>query len=780
MVPASDGSVTVVGNFSGTIDADPGTGTTNYTATGTNDTLIAAYSSSGALIRSGVFASQNGTSFSLPNAIARDGAGNYYVGGMFQGIVDFAPGPSTSTLSSGSPVLRSGFIAKLTPTFDLLWAVPFGTADDTVVVSLAADAAGNVYAAGQYAGTVDFDPSGATVTKTAASVADLFVLKLDANRVLQWVHVAGGGRPNGLVLADSAVYVAGYVIGTSDFEDTDGQDPDDTTITGPAQDSFVWKLDTGGGFQWRTTAFGVEYNEARGMAANPTSGVMVTGVFSNDATFDTGSGPFTVSAPAGLGDEQAYVWNVSPSGSLVWVKQLGGANDDAGRSVAVDAAGHVFVAGEFRVSGDFDPGPGTKTLTGASGADIFIVTLDATGALIEARAIGGPFDESGNAIVPDGSAGIFLAGSFQLSIDVDPGPGSQTLTNSASGGLVVKLQALPANQPPVNSVPGTLTTAEDTALVLSGANKIAVSDSDAFGSPISVALTATNGTLTLGQTSGVTITSGTNGSASLTMTGTLTNLNAALDGLLYLPGLNFNGPATISVVTNDQGNSGVGGAQTDTDSVTITVTPVNDAPVAQADQYTVTAGTTLQVTGPGVLANDTDPDAGTTLQAQMVRNPGHGTMSLTPNGAFSYLPYSRFAGTDSFDYQASDGTAVSVTTTVTLTVAPTACVPRPAIQTVPSADGSALTVTIEATPLNTSANNLLRELRFGTFQNARVTLNGQNVADGSTYTVPSGVVQVTFTVRRTTAGAPTTVPFTVVDGCGNWPTFVGGGVNAGF
>jgi hypothetical protein len=75
---------------------------------------------------------------------------------------------------------------------------------------------------------------------------------------------------------------------------------------------------------------------------------------------------------------------------------------------------------------------------------------------------------------------------------------------------------------------------------------------------------------------------------------------------------------------------------------------------------------------------------------------------------------------------------------------------------------------------------VLRELRFGAFQNAKVTLNGQPLSSGQTYSVPGGAGAADFTVERVTPGQPTTVPFTVVDGCGEWQTLVGGGAGAGF
>src|SRR5262249_41749099 len=103
------------------------------------------------------------------------------------------------------------------------------------------------------------------------------------------------------------------------------------------------------------------------------------------------------------------------------------------------------------------------------------------------------------------------------------------------------------------------------------------------------------------------------------------------------------------------------------------------------------------------------------------------------------------------------------------------CAPRPRVVTMQTASGGKPAVHVQATPKNTQENNLLTEVRFGAFQNAKVTLNGQPVTSGQTFIVTANTVAVDFTVERVTPGQPTMVPFVVVDGCGQWPTFVGGG-----
>ena len=139
------------------------------------------------------------------------------------------------------------------------------------------------------------------------------------------------------------------------------------------------------------------------------------------------------------------------------------------------------------------------------------------------------------------------------------------------------------NLPPVNSVPGPQNVNEDTALMFNAANSnpISISDQDAGSADVKVTLTATNGTLSVSGTSGLSFTVGDGTSDStMTFTGTVANINAALNGMAFTPAPNFFSPpnGTLQIITDDQGDSGVGGAQTDSDTVNITVNGVNDPP----------------------------------------------------------------------------------------------------------------------------------------------------------------------------------------------------------
>src|SRR5204863_10178292 len=92
---------------------------------------------------------------------------------------------------------------------------------------------------------------------------------------------------------------------------------------------------------------------------------------------------------------------------------------------------------------------------------------------------------------------------------------------------------------------------------------------------------------------------------------------------------------------------------------------ITHAPVANNDSYTL-HGSSLSVSAPGVLSNDTDQDSDG-LTAVLVSGPAHGTLTLNANGSFTFSPVSGFTGTDSFVYQVSDGFLTSGNATVTIT-----------------------------------------------------------------------------------------------------------------
>ncbi|MDX1930802.1 MAG: cadherin domain-containing protein, partial [Pirellulaceae bacterium] len=99
----------------------------------------------------------------------------------------------------------------------------------------------------------------------------------------------------------------------------------------------------------------------------------------------------------------------------------------------------------------------------------------------------------------------------------------------------------------------------------------------------------------------------------------------------------------------------------------VAINNVNERPVAFTEQFTTSSSTPLNISGPGLLGNDTDPESNG-LSAVLVSGPATGTLTLLADGSFSYTPLVSFAGDVTFQYMASDGSLTSIVQTVTITV----------------------------------------------------------------------------------------------------------------
>ncbi|HVK07445.1 MAG TPA: Ig-like domain-containing protein, partial [Gemmataceae bacterium] len=249
--------------------------------------------------------------------------------------------------------------------------------------------------------------------------------------------------------------------------------------------------------------------------------------------------------------------------------------------------------------------------------------------------------------------------------------GTDSFTYRASDGSLtsnlatVSLTVSPVNDPPVADDEA-YSIAEDGTLTVPAGTGVLVGDTDVENSPLTAVLVGNvqHGTLTL-------------------------NANGSF---VYSPAANYNGTDSFTYRASD------GSAASNLATVTLTIDPVNDAPVADADAYAVNEDETLTVpAGTGVLDGDTDVE-GSPLTATLVDNVEHGTLTFNADGSFAYSPGANYHGPDSFTYRASDGSASSDLTTVTLTINP--------VNDPPTADNDAYTAT-EDVPLTIPAPGVL-------------------------------------------------------------------------
>jgi hypothetical protein len=250
-----------------------------------------------------------------------------------------------------------------------------------------------------------------------------------------------------------------------------------------------------------------------------------------------------------------------------------------------------------------------------------------------------------------------------------------------SVGVTSTINITAVNDAPTFTVGGAETFNEDAARTFNTANgnRIRVADVDSNANNITVTVNTTHGNITVSAV-GVSVTGNT--SHSVQIVGTATNIDTALNGLVYTPDLNYNGVDTINLHVDDGGFTGTGGPLTADASVAITLNPINDAPVLTGPAKTATVNAHMPRLGVGgFLTGVTDPDDGeygfvSVMKLNSVNSAGcactvainnasTGTIDITPNAGF--------AGTTSFTYKVEDNgrpapAAISNDITVTLTV----------------------------------------------------------------------------------------------------------------
>ncbi|RYY76393.1 MAG: DUF4347 domain-containing protein [Gammaproteobacteria bacterium] len=331
---------------------------------------------------------------------------------------------------------------------------------------------------------------------------------------------------------------------------------------------------------------------------------------------------------------------------------------------------------------------GTGISVADADGDNLTITLAATGSNSQITAnagttgVGITSGNGTNSLVVNGTAAQlnnFFNGTsgatLTYRVAADTPPGSSTLTITASDGVLTAndtatINITAVNDAPVNTVPTTQNTNEDTALISSAGNgnRISIADVDATTNTVRTSISVSHGVLSLAGVTGLTFSAGDGTSDStMTFTGTVANINAALATLTYLPTANYNGSDTFSIITNDLGNSGTGGALSDTDSFTINIAAANDAPITAHAIPNQNAPINVAFNFAFAANSFSDIDAGNTLSYTAQLSGGGALPSwLNFNAAtrtFSGTPSNLDVGTLNIDVTASDGNGGTVTDT---------------------------------------------------------------------------------------------------------------------
>jgi hypothetical protein len=347
------------------------------------------------------------------------------------------------------------------------WVKTWGGSSTDSVSRVVADTSGNIYAVGNFMGTVDFDPDPVKTdmyTSTLGTI-DAFISKFDADGKFLWAKTWGGGNapPSGAfdysgrdvaygVDVDSSGYV--YVVGP--YKNTVDFNPDPvltdihTSNAGSDNNIYLSKFSPDGTFQWvRTwgpsvfpgrTSFGAEaYNVT--ITGNY---LYVVGDFSGDqtdfnpwGTHDWHQNHLPSTDPVFF---DAFLSKFDLDGNFQWAKTWGGEGYDDGPGVGVDGLGNVYIAGMYASQTiNFDPaggsgGTGHPAQDSGAIVDVFLSKFDSNGNFQWVRTWGGKGTEDAmGTIVVDEANNVYVAGRF-VSQNCDFNPGGTPDIHSTNGG----------------------------------------------------------------------------------------------------------------------------------------------------------------------------------------------------------------------------------------------------------------------------------------------------------------------------------------------------------
>lgn len=348
--------------------------------------------------------------------VAEDLDGNILVTGHFSNnlIMDNSDASDVQVSMGESDV----YLVKFNPSGNLQWIISWGGDDYDSGRALVTDRDCNVFVAGTYRNTVDFDPGPETSLETSTGSGANFVSKFNSDGEFEWVTVWGGEGHricNDLALdKEGLIWVAGRSITTSVLPSQQGDTEQEVIF----QDGFLTRIESNGDLLWTR-----EWDaRANALAIDESGHVYVTGSWNGTVDFNPGDGVSEFNS----GDaDDSYLSKFNSSGDFMWVRTWGG--EDGGIQawdIAIDAQGRVYICGMFGRTIDFDPGPGIYELNSSVSTGFYVSCFDRDGNFITTHGWWSEHENSlvgwANSISIDDDGYVYLTGTFSYDVDFDP------------------------------------------------------------------------------------------------------------------------------------------------------------------------------------------------------------------------------------------------------------------------------------------------------------------------------------------------------------------------
>ncbi len=380
-----------------------------------------------------------GVDFESGNGVACDPWGYIAVAGYFLGTIDLDPGYYQKEVTSNGAI--DAYLSIFDETGDFQWGLSFGGIGSEVATAVTTDGEGDIYVAGAFEGTVDFDASLAGVAEeTSNGAKDAFLVKYDRLGNFQWFRTWGGTSDDAAGCVSWALWYgpphpSTILVGGS-FSSTVKFWPEAADITSHGgADAYVLRFDDDGGSPWATT-WGSDKDEfCSGVAAGTDSCAYAAGDFRNNnddsgIDFNPGSGT-DIHVSYGLADACLVKYN--NIGSFIKAVHWGSYSNDLVYGIsdfASETDDSIYVCGAFAEAVDFDPSVDEYWLGSHGATDAFVsrFSLDLTHDWTYSW--GGLEDDIAYGVDADANEGPLVCGYFMGQCDLDPGPGTDEATSN--------------------------------------------------------------------------------------------------------------------------------------------------------------------------------------------------------------------------------------------------------------------------------------------------------------------------------------------------------------
>ncbi|MCD4658156.1 MAG: hypothetical protein K8S87_11515, partial [Planctomycetes bacterium] len=340
-------NVYVGGYFKGTVDfnSDPNI-TDEYTSAGDNDCYLIKFD------KSGVYQwvkTWGGAKSEVIYAINVDNRDNVILGGYFGDNADATPGytvdfnPSqTRTLELIGNGSRDCFVSSFASNGTLRWATSWGGVGRDEIQAVSTDSRRNVFVAGIYAETADFDPDPVTTNEfTSVGSNDLFLSKFDDSGNYDSTQVWGGPNFEAVQTLetdnDNNLYVGGIYRDTVDFN-PDPITSNEITSNG-IYDCWVSKFNSNMVYQWTNAWGGSAVDWVYSIAVDSKNDLYVSGYYSDIVDFDPDE--FNVVNQTSNGSKDAFLSKFDENGIFIWVQTWGGDYGDKSGTVCLDGKDNI-------------------------------------------------------------------------------------------------------------------------------------------------------------------------------------------------------------------------------------------------------------------------------------------------------------------------------------------------------------------------------------------------------------------------------------------------------